>query len=130
MLQCPGTAQDVRHMAQDLGLATDRFQRFRDFDVASPTQLARNLDRAERKFDVMDALGAPLLLVCSNLQPDALGDPEALAAQFRQLAERAGRRGRRIACGALTSRQLSPSCPVASVLTCNWLTRPGSIPTC
>ncbi|MFM9900010.1 MAG: bifunctional sugar phosphate isomerase/epimerase/4-hydroxyphenylpyruvate dioxygenase family protein [Polaromonas sp.] len=101
LLQFAGTPQDVRRMAEDLGLRIDMFQPFRDFDASTPAQLARNLDRAERKFDVMAALGTPLLLVCSNVQPDALGDVEQLAAQFHQLAERAGQRGMRIAYEAL-----------------------------
>jgi 4-hydroxyphenylpyruvate dioxygenase len=49
----------------------------------------------------MDALGTDLLLVCSSVQPDALGDTDALAEQFAQLAEAAGRRGMRIAYEAL-----------------------------
>lgn len=101
LLQFAGTPQDVRRMAEDLGLRIDLYQPFRDFDASTPAQLARNLDRAERKFDVMDALGTPLLLVCSNVQPDALGDLAQLAAQFHQLAERAGQRGMRIAYEAL-----------------------------
>lgn len=60
-----------------------------------------NLERAERKFDVMQELGTPLILVCSNVQPDALSDADQLAGQFHQLAEHAGRRGMRIAYEAL-----------------------------
>ena len=42
-------------------------------------QLQRNLDRAERKFDLMQELGTPLILVCSNVQPDAIGDVDPVA---------------------------------------------------
>ena len=42
-------------------------------------QRARNLDRAERKFDVMQEMGAELVLVCSNTQPTALDDDERAA---------------------------------------------------
>ena len=101
LLSFPGKPQDVRTLCADLGLAIDMFQPFRDFDGATPAQLARSLDRVERKFDLMQALGTELLLVCSNVQPDALADPDALAAQFSQLAERAGRRGLRVAYEAL-----------------------------
>lgn len=101
LLQFPGTSTDVRRMCDDLGLTIDMFQPFRDFDATTPAQLARNLKRAEYKFDVMQELGTPLMLVCSNVQPDALGDVDQLSEQFHQLAEHAGRRGLRIAYEAL-----------------------------
>ncbi|MEY4415315.1 MAG: hypothetical protein RIQ53_2608 [Pseudomonadota bacterium] len=101
LLQCSLKPAAVRQMCADLGLAIDLFQPFRDFDAASPAQLQRNLDRAERKFDLMQTLGTDLLLVCSNVQPDAPSDPAQLAEQFALLAERAGRRGLRLAHEAL-----------------------------
>lgn len=101
LLQFPGSPRDVRTICEDLGLAIDMFQPFRDFDAPSAAQLARNLDRAERKFDLMQELGTQLILVCSNVQPDAVADPAVLAEQFAQLAERAGRRGLRVAYEAL-----------------------------
>jgi 4-hydroxyphenylpyruvate dioxygenase len=93
LLQYPGSATEVRRMAADLGLTIDLFQPFRDFDAPTPKMLARNLERAERKFDLMAELGTTMVLVCSNVQPDALGDTALLAEQFAQLAERAGQRG-------------------------------------
>jgi 4-hydroxyphenylpyruvate dioxygenase len=101
LLQFSGKPRELRTIAADLGLVIDMFQPFRDFDGTTPAQVARSLDRAERKFDLMDELGTDLILVCSNVQPDALGGTEALAEQFAQLAERAGRRGKRIAYEAL-----------------------------
>jgi 4-hydroxyphenylpyruvate dioxygenase len=101
LLQSSGSAAEVRRIAADLGLAIDMFQPFRDFDAATPAQLARNLVRAQRKFDVMSELGTSLILVCSNVQPDAPDDPDRLAEQFRQLADAAAPRGIRIAYEAL-----------------------------
>lgn len=101
LLQYPGSPRDVRRMADDLGLTIDIFQPFRDFEGVSPAQLARNLDRAERKFDVMQELGTSLILVCSNIQPDASGDVDLVAEQLYQLAERAAQRGIRIGFEAL-----------------------------
>jgi 4-hydroxyphenylpyruvate dioxygenase len=101
LLQFSGKPAEVRAIAADLGLAIDMFQPFRDFDGSTPAQVARSLARVERKFDLMEALGTDLLLVCSSVQPDALGDTDALAEQFAQLAEAAGRRGMRIAYEAL-----------------------------
>ena len=101
LLQFPGTPAEVRRICADLGLSIDLFQPFRDFDAATPAQLARNLERAERKFDVMHELGTSMVLVCSSVQPDAPGDVAQLAEQFHQLAEHAGRRGMSIAYEAL-----------------------------
>ncbi len=101
LLQFSGSPRDVRLIAEDLGLGIDLFQPFRDFEGVSAAQLVRNLDRAERKFDVMQELGAPLILVCSNIQPDASGEVELVADQLYQLAERASRRGLRIGFEAL-----------------------------
>jgi 4-hydroxyphenylpyruvate dioxygenase len=101
LLQYAGTPAEVRRMCEDLGLTIDMFQPFRDFDGTSAAQVARNLERAARKFDLMQELGTSLILVCSNVQPDALSDPDALAGQFHQLAELAGQRGMRVAYEAL-----------------------------
>ncbi|WP_341911036.1 TIM barrel protein [Ferrovibrio terrae] len=96
-----GSPRQVRGLAKDLGLEIVLFQPFRDFEGVSDAQLKRNLDRAEKKFDVMAELGAPLMLVCSNVAPDAIGDPERSAAQMYELAERAGKRGLKIGLEAL-----------------------------
>lgn len=101
LLQFPGSPRDVRRLCEDLGLSIDMFQPFRDFEGVSPAQLQRNLDRAERKFDLMQELGTDLILVCSNAQPTVIPDPALMADQLRQLAERAGRRGLRIGYEAL-----------------------------
>jgi len=87
-----GPPSDVRSMAADLGLSIDLYQPFRDFEGVPDAMFRRNLDRAERKFDVMQALGAPMMLVCSNVSPSALADDERTAAQFHELAERAAKR--------------------------------------
>src|ERR1700674_104906 len=87
-----GTPGTVRAMAADLGLGIDLYQPFRDFEGVSDKLFHRNLDRAERKFDVMQALGAPMLLVCSNVSQNAIADDERAAAQLCELAERAAKR--------------------------------------
>ena len=95
------SAREVASMCADLGLGIDLYQPFRDFEGMPDALFARSLDRAERKFDLMQALGAPLLLVCSNTSPHALADPERAAAQLHALAERAARRNLRIGYEAL-----------------------------
>src|SRR5438552_673265 len=57
-----GAPREVRRYAADVGLTIDLFQPFRDFEGVSDEKLKRNLDRAERKFDLMVQLGdAPRL---------------------------------------------------------------------
>jgi 4-hydroxyphenylpyruvate dioxygenase len=93
LLTCDGTPQDVRYLAESLGLAITCFQPFRDFEAMPEPQRARNMDRAERKFDVMQELGAELLLVCSNVLPAAIDDDARAAADLAEMAERAAKRG-------------------------------------
>ncbi len=101
LLAFDGSPADVRRICGDLGLAIDIYQPFRDFEAMPDPTRARNFDRAERKFDVMQALGTDLVLVCSNVQPAALGDDARAAADLTEMAERAARRGLRVGYEAL-----------------------------
>jgi 4-hydroxyphenylpyruvate dioxygenase len=96
-----GSPRDLASMAGDLGLAIDLYQPFRDFEGMPDELFQRNLERAERKFDLMQQLGAPLLLVCSNTSPLSLADAQRSADQLHALAERAARRNLRIGFEAL-----------------------------
>ena len=99
--------------ADELGLTVDLYQPFRDFEAVPRATFERNLRRAEAKFDVMEQLGAPTMLVCSNVSPEAIDDDELAAAQLRVLAERAGERGLRIAYEALGwGRHVQPVRPL------------------
>jgi 4-hydroxyphenylpyruvate dioxygenase len=100
-IQFNGSARELAAMAADLGLAIDLYQPFRDFEGMPDELFARSLDRAERKFDLMQQLGAPLVLVCSNTSPHSLGDAARSAAQLHELAKRAARRNLRIGFEAL-----------------------------
>ncbi len=101
LLTFDGSPAEVRRMAEDYGLAIMIFQPFRDFEAMPDPQRARNLDRAERKFDVMQALGTDLVLVCSNTAAAAIDDPSRAAADLREMAERAAVRGLRVGYEAL-----------------------------
>ncbi|SCX44366.1 bifunctional sugar phosphate isomerase/epimerase/4-hydroxyphenylpyruvate dioxygenase family protein [Variovorax sp. EL159] len=96
-----GTATELRRIAADLGLAIDLYQPFRDFEGMPEPQFRRSLERAERKFDLMEAMGAPMVLCCSNTSPLAINDPALAAAQLHELAERAARRNLRVGFEAL-----------------------------
>jgi len=88
LLAFDGSPADVRDMCEGLGVTIDIYQPFRDFEAMPEPQRARNLDRAERKFDVMQALGTDLVLVCSNIQPACLDDHARAAADLREMAVR------------------------------------------
>ena len=101
LLYFDGSPRDVKQIAADLGLSILLFQPFRDFEAAPRARMAKNFDRAELKFDVMEQLGADLMLVCSNTAPDAIDDDAVATADLRALGERAARRGLRIGYEAL-----------------------------
>ena len=65
------------------------FQPFRDFEGMPEPQRSRTFARAERKFDLMGELGCDLLMICSNVAPEALGGIDRAATDFHELGERA-----------------------------------------
>ncbi len=93
--------RDVGRLVRDHGLAITLFQPFRDFEGMPEPHRSRAFDRAERKFDVMQELGTDLVLVCSNVSPIALGGLDRAADDFRELGERAKKRGLRVGYEAL-----------------------------
>lgn len=101
LLNFDGSPARVRQMAAELGPAIMLYQPFRDFEAMPGELLARNLARAERKFDVMAELGVETVLVCSNVQDIAIDDPARAADDLRQMAEAAARRGLRVGYEAL-----------------------------
>ena len=101
LLSFNGTPAEARRLIEDLGLAAAVFQPFRDFEGTPEPQRAKVFSRAERKFDVMQELGCDFLMVCSNVSSDSLGGIDRAAADFRELGERAARRGMRVGFEAL-----------------------------
>ncbi len=95
------TPEDVGRMVRDAGLEISLFQPFRDFETLPEPQRSRAFDRAERKFDLMGELGADLMLVCSSVSPISIGGIDRAGEDFRELGERAARRGVRVGYEAL-----------------------------
>jgi len=91
----------VGKMVRDHGLEIMLFQPFRDFEGLPEPHRSRAFDRAERKFDLMNALGVDLLLVCSSLHPASLGGIDRAADDFAALGERARKKGIRVGYEAL-----------------------------
>ena len=96
-----GSPRDVGRMVRDLGMEITLFQPFRDFEGMPDPLRARTFDRAERKFDVLQELGADLLLVCSNVSGVSLGGIDRAADDFRELGARAAKRGLKVGYEAL-----------------------------
>ena len=101
LIAAPQGPAEVRARCDELGLAIALYQPLRDFEAMPEERFVANLRRAERKFDVMEQLGADTVLVCSNVSPQAIDDDALAAAQLHELAERAAGRGIRIAYEAL-----------------------------
>ncbi|MCC5621662.1 sugar phosphate isomerase/epimerase and 4-hydroxyphenylpyruvate domain-containing protein [Nostoc sp. CHAB 5715] len=96
-----GGPREVGRMVADLGMTICAFQPFRDFEGMPEPLRARTFARAERKFAIMNELGAELMLICSNVSPQALGGIDRAAADLRELGELAARYGVRVGYEAL-----------------------------
>ncbi|WP_329072353.1 bifunctional sugar phosphate isomerase/epimerase/4-hydroxyphenylpyruvate dioxygenase family protein [Streptomyces sp. NBC_01429] len=101
LIASPLSPEEIRTRAADLGLTIDLYQPFRDAEAVPEEILAGNLRRAERKFALMERLGADLLLVCSSVSPDAVDDDALAAEQLHRLASLASEHGIRLAYEAL-----------------------------
>ena len=96
-----GGPRDVGDMIRDHGLSIELFQPFRDFECLTGARRAKAFDRAERKFDLMQEIGAELVLICSSCDPESVGGIDRAADDFRELGERAAARGLRVGYEAL-----------------------------
>lgn len=92
LLYFDGSPKEVRDMCHDLNLDIMLFQPFRDFEGGPRDRLQRNLERAERKFDLMQELGTDKILVCSSVAPNVMCDDAIIADDLHQLAELAAKR--------------------------------------
>ncbi|HLW92251.1 MAG TPA: TIM barrel protein [Roseiarcus sp.] len=96
-----GRPREARDMAANLGLEIVALQPMRDFEAMPDKARARNFERAARKFDLMQELGARLLCLCSNVSEEAIDDPGRAAADLAELADIALQRGFKIGYEAL-----------------------------
>ncbi len=97
-----GTSKELRALAEDLGLKIVALQPIRDYEAMPEPHRTQNRERSERWFDLMEELGVNLTYVCSNTSPLAIKDPELIAADLYELAERASKRGIRVGYEALS----------------------------
>lgn len=82
-----GRPEDVRDLAASLALELIALQPFRDFEGLPEPLRARAFERAKRKFELMNRLGTPLLLVCSSVSPEAVNDLERISADLHELGD-------------------------------------------
>lgn len=95
------TPEQVRDLATSLGLTLDLYQPFRDIEGVGPAAFADNLRRARHKFELMNRLGIPAILVCSNVGTATIDDDDLAAEQLHRLGELAADHGVRVAYEAL-----------------------------
>jgi len=82
-----GPPAEIGAMVRDLGLEIVAFQPFRDFEGMPEPRRSRGFERAKRKFALMNELGAPRILICSNVSPASLGGIDRAAGDLRELGE-------------------------------------------
>ena len=73
---------EVRDMCEDVGLEIVSWQPFRDFEALPAASRQKAFDRAERKFDIIGELGTRMMMVCSNVSPQAIDDAGRAAADL------------------------------------------------
>jgi 4-hydroxyphenylpyruvate dioxygenase len=102
LVASPLSPADLARRCADLGLSIDLFQPVRDVESVPPDAFDRQvLHRFRTKLRVMTELGVTRLLVCSNVSPDAIDDPDLAAEQLAQLGDLAAEHGAAIAFEAL-----------------------------
>jgi len=101
LIAAPQSPEEVRAVADRLGLTLDLYQPMRDVEGVDEAEFARVLRRAAAKFAVMERMGMDLVLCCSNVATATVDDPEVSASQLRRLGDLAAARGIRIAFEAL-----------------------------
>ncbi len=96
-----GTPRDVGNMVRDHGLEIAILQPFRDFEGWTGAMRLKAFEEAERKFDLMGELGTDLVLLCSSVAAESLGETSRVVEDFTMLGDRAAKRGIRVGFEAL-----------------------------
>ena len=97
----PQSPEEIRALAERLGLELVLYQPFRDFEGVEERLLEANLRRAEAKFALMRRLGVDTILVCSNVGTATVDDDRVAVDQLRRLGDLAARYDVRVAYEAL-----------------------------
>lgn len=101
LIACSMRPEEVAAFSEELGLSLELYQPFRDFEGVSPAIFASNMRRAEAKFELMNRLGAEMILVCSNVATAESDSKSLVVEQLGALAELASSFGIKVAYEAL-----------------------------
>ncbi len=93
--------EEIRALADRLGLSLDLYQPLRDIEGVDETMFADNVRRAAATFATAQRLGIDTVLVCSNVATATVDSEEVSAGQLRRIGDLAQRYGIRIAFEAL-----------------------------
>ncbi|MEP9383294.1 bifunctional sugar phosphate isomerase/epimerase/4-hydroxyphenylpyruvate dioxygenase family protein [Nocardioides cheoyonin] len=101
LVAAPQSPEEIRALADRLGITLDLYQPFRDAEGVSEAEFADVLRRAEAKFALMRRLGMDTMLVCSNVATATVDDDRVSASQLRRLGDLAAAYDVRLAYEAL-----------------------------
>jgi 4-hydroxyphenylpyruvate dioxygenase len=101
LVASPMSPREIARRCTDLGLSIDLLQPVRDAEGVRPEELDSVLHRVRRKLDLAAELGAPTVLLCSNVSPEAMADVDLAAEQLHVIGGLAQERGVRVAYEAL-----------------------------
>jgi 4-hydroxyphenylpyruvate dioxygenase len=101
LIACDHSPEEIRALAQRLGLSLDLYQPLRDLEGVDEALFADNLRRTGATFATAQRLGIGTVLVCSNVATASVDSDEVSAAQLRRVGELAQTYGIRIAYEAL-----------------------------
>ncbi len=96
-----GKAREAGMLIRDHGLEIAILQPFRDFEGRSDSIRPDAFEEAKRKFDLMAELETNLLLVCSAVASESVGDVRRIVEDFVRLGDMAAARGLRVGYEAL-----------------------------
>ena len=92
-----GSPNELEEMVSARGLQINLLQTIDDLEGLVGTVRERDFDGLERKFDLMQGIGTELLLVGASTAKKTLQQEEATIGDLAEAANRAGKRGLRIA---------------------------------
>jgi 4-hydroxyphenylpyruvate dioxygenase len=101
LIASPASPEEIRALAERLGLTLDLYQPFRDAEGVEEALFPGVLHRARAKFRLMQRLGIDTMLVCSNAATATVDDDQVSASQLRRLGDAAADHGVRLAYEAL-----------------------------
>lgn len=91
LLYSDKSASELKHLAKQWGLQLWTLQPFTDFEGLPDSLRTKALERAQRKFQLMQELGIETLVVTSNTSPQTSNDLQVLARDLAELADLAAK---------------------------------------